>query len=319
MQCFVVTQRLIFRPRPSRLVALAAALTLAAGGCTPQAQPKGQAAQQSLASQPPQAPAVEVACPGPKVWFQRFIYADLLFDAGEAASARSLLEPGLSDCSAVVRREALAMLTRNAAAEQQADRPALERWANTSWFYVSSKFRDVGDLAIKAVLIALLTGVLWLLLSRAGRIWHRRTIAVRPLTVSNGSGFDGQHFIAIATDLHHRMNGLRRGGVLPGQSAAGPRMMLDSATFAAGAIAESLSSEPAGKLAAALLSSFRRPCFVCSGSVHFTERRTHIIIRLERWNFVIGSWERASVTARLTEDIKDLTFLALQAARTPVR
>jgi hypothetical protein len=172
----------------------------------------------------------------------------------------------------------------------------------------------------KAVVIALVAIFLGWVVSVFAFFLNRRTISVRPLTVSNGDGFDGQHFVAIAIHTHHRMRGLNvSGAALPGVSAAAPRMMMDNATSAASDVVAGLASEQAGKVMAALLSIIRRPRYICCGSIHFGVRQAHIVVRLERGDQVVEVWERSLPASRLVEDLKDLTFLALQAASSKIR
>ena len=253
--------------------------------------------------------AAETRCPGLTLWEERFRYADAFIKSEDFKTARSILERGLDDCDRAVRRRALDMLAQTAAAENSVDHFQI------FWRYVKPKLLEIAGIVVKVVTAAIVAALLWIVISGVAFLRNRKKIAVRPLAVANGGGFNGQHFVAVAADIHRKMHGLRRTGAAPpGISAAAPKMMLDFATSAGGALVESLASEQAGKLAGALFSVLKRPRYTCGGSVYFADRRIHIIIQLERAGRVVESWERSSLTARLTEDLKDMALLALQTA-----
>jgi hypothetical protein len=248
---------------------------------------------------------VATKCPGLAVWEQRFGYAAGLAKADEFKAARTVLERGLADCDLDVRRHVFSAL------KEAIDAESLLSWPMT-WRYLKSRTGDGGDLVVKGLIGVLFAALILFILGRTTRFFNRKNISVVPLTVIGGD-YDGQHFVAITLAMHFRMVRQIR-AALPGQSPAAPRMILDeAANEIASSAAESLAGESAGKLAAALWSVITRPCYRCTGSVHLSGRRSHILLRVERREHVLECWERSSIPTRLSEDLKDLAFLALQA------
>src|SRR5690349_12592171 len=105
------------------------------------------------------------------------------------------------------------------------------------------------------------------------------------------------------------MQQLQQGAALPAISDASPRMIMDNVTSASAEAVVAVSSDQAGKFATALLRIFQQPRYICYGSVYFAGRNTLIVLRLEQGGRIAAVWERSSLVSRLTEELKDLSFL----------
>lgn len=251
----------------------------------------------------------DLGCLSSPIWNERFRYAEKLASAGKYSDEKAVLEPALSDGCPAVRYRALRALQEAIAADNPRD------WISVVWRQVEPKLNGV----LAVVLWIALASILLALMGVLSRFLNRRSIAVRPLTVSNGSGFDGQHFVAIAQEMDFKLRLLQTGiEGLPSSSAAAPKMLLDSVTLADDVLGV-LADDQTGKLVAAISGILRRPRYICSGSIHFAGRCAHIVIRLQKGNKIVETWERFSQTARLIEDLKDLSYLGLEAARSELR
>lgn len=257
-----------------------------------------------------QIPPIIVKCQGMAPWEERFQYSAGFIKSEDYDKAVPILEGALKDCDSEVRHRALGML------EQINRTKASRNWIEKAWRYLKANLNDEGAIVFKSLLLVALTLLLLFALRLLALVWNRRTISPQPLTVSSGGGFDGEHFVAIAQQLYFEMqSAFRVDAVLPALSAAAPRMMTDAAnTEAADALGALAPTEEVGKLAGLFLAIFKRPRYTCSGSVHISGRSTHMIIWLKRGRKLVRIWERSSQAMRLTEDIKDLTFLGLQTA-----
>ena len=254
--------------------------------------------------------SIIVTCQGMAPWEERFQYSADLIKSEEYEKAVPILEDALKDCASGVRHRALGMLG-------QINQTKTSRsWIEKAWRYLKANINDEGAIAFKTLLLLAMVSLILFFLRLAGLLWNRRTISPQPLTIGSGGGFDGEHFVAIAQQLYFEMqSAFRLDGVLPASSAAAPRMMTDAANSEAADMVGALApTEEIGKLAGVFLAIFRRPRYICSGSVHISGRSTHMIIWLKRGRKLVSLWERSSQAARLTEDIKDLTFLVLQTA-----
>jgi hypothetical protein len=262
-----------------------------------------------------QVAAVQANCPGPLIWDERFRYAAALAKSENFSKAKSVLEPALSDCDPVVRQRAIVMLAATAAEEDP------EEWLSKLQLFVRTKLPEPVGVAVKAaagaavgLLFAWLT--VWYV-SVFARYRNRKKVVVRPLIASGGGSFDGQYFVAIAAAMYHKMRALQHGAALPAMPKA--VMVMDSVASAPAEAVAAVASDEAGKLATALLRVFGEPRYICYGSAHFGGRSILIVIRLERSGRIAAVWERSSSPGRLTEDLKDLSFLALQAASADMR
>jgi hypothetical protein len=229
------------------------------------------------------------------------------------SKAKSVLEPALSDCDPIVRQRALVALGAISAEEEPS------AWPSKMWLFMRAKLWEPFEIVVKTALGLLLAALLVWVLSLLARYPNRRKIVVHPLAVSGGGGFDGQHFVAIAAAMHHKMRALQRGAALPALSQAAPRMVMDRLTSATAEAVMAVAPDQAGKLASTLLRIFELPRYSCYGSAHFGGRAVVIVVRLERSGQIIAVWERSSSPGRLVEDLKDLSFLALQGAMAEIR
>jgi len=272
--------------------------------------PAGPAGPARAVGPTPLAPPITVKCQGTAPWEERFQYSAGLIKSEDYDKAVPILDGALKDCDPEVRHRALDMLAQI----NQAN--ASRSWIENAWRHIGANFIEEGAVAFKALVLLALAVLLLLALKLVALLWNRRTIAPQPLTVGSFKGFDGKHFVAIAQQLYFQMqSAFRIDGALPASSDAAPRMMTDAANTEAAEVVGALApSEEIGKLAAVFLAILKRPRYTCSGSVHISGRSTHMIIWLKRGKKLVNIWERSSQTARLTEDIKDLTFLGLQTA-----
>jgi hypothetical protein len=261
--------------------------------------------------------AAQSACPAPSIWDERFQYADELARSENFTKAKSVLEAALNDCDASVRQRALVMLAAIAAEEDP------EEWRSKLWRWLRTRLSESIEIAVKGALVlfvgSVIIGLVVGAVSKVARYCNRNRIIIRPLTMSGGGDFDGQHFVAIAAAMHHKMRALRRGAALPAVSRAGPRMVMERVTSAVAEAVVAAASDKAGKLGEALTRIFERPEYICYGSAHCAGRSISIVVRLERGDQIVAVWEKSSSPGRLIEDLKDLTFLVLQAAMAEIR
>jgi hypothetical protein len=290
--------------------------SLEVGGAQAQTQtpaPAQNPAQVGVSAPNPAVKSGSPACPGAAAWNERLRYVDTLMKAESYAKVKSILEPALKDCDASVRQRALHVLDAVSEEEHPASR-AVELWR-----YLRPKFATPAQRVLDALITLVFAVVVGWLALLAARVWHRKLIVVRPLTISGDGKLDGQHFVAIAALINDKMRAFQRSGTAPAQSRGAPTMVLEDIGVTTAETAVSLAPEQTGKVVAALMKILERPRFVCSGSVHFSGHNTHIVVRLDDGGDPDRIWERSSQPGRLIEDLKDLSFYALQAAASELR
>lgn len=253
---------------------------------------------------------IDVRCREYSAWIERFHYADDLARTNHLDEAREILEPGLKDHCPAIRSQAL-----HALRSLVADDGIPKTWPIAYWKLLKPRIEDLESVLVWLVPLLVILGLV-LLVSRKSM---RRSMAVQALTVSNGAGFDGHHFVAIALDTSFRAGLLGKGlGGVPASSPTAPRMILDQNTLTEDLVGV-LPDAPTKRFLIAVSTILRRPRYVCSGSVHFIGRSSHIIVQLQKGGRVLGSWERFSPAPRLIEDLRDLYYLSYAATRSDLR
>jgi hypothetical protein len=251
-----------------------------------------------------------VVCSDPQIWNERFQYAESLGNAGDLTGEKRVLEPALATDCQTIRFRALTLL-----------KPLIRTgsaggWPGTVWRFFEPALLNLRNAIAWVVIVGSLLALAWI----PARYFQRRSLAVRPLLASGSSnGFDGRHFVSIAEELAQELRVLDAGPVgLPASSATVPKMLVDSITLP-DEVLGIFPDNQAGKILTVLLGILRKPRYSCSGSVHFSGRNTHFVVRVQRGRRILDTCERSSTPARMIEDLKDLGYWAIETARTDLR
>jgi hypothetical protein len=253
----------------------------------------------------PGAPAVAAnpaddPCAKAAAWNERLAYAGALITAGKEDEAKTILVPALSEPCPATRVRALKLL-QGALADE-----ASVSWHRRYWTLLQPKLADYVAYPFWLAVLLLLALLGW----GGTRWWNRRTVEVKPLAVSNGGGFEGQYFTAIAQEMGYKLRLLQAGiGKLEGTSKIEVTMLFDHATLVEDLVAV-LPDERTGRILAAVVKFLRRPRYVCTGSAYFSGPKVYLVLRLDKGGEAIGMWERVASKASLIDDLKDLSYLS---------
>jgi hypothetical protein len=253
------------------------------------------AAAPAVAANPADDPCAKAAA-----WNERLDYAGALIKAGKEDEAKTILVPALSEACPATRATAFRLLQSGLADEVSVS------WHRKYWTLLQPRLADYLAYPFWLAVLLLLALLGWV----GTRWWNRRTVEVKPLAVSNGGGFEGSYFPAIAQEMGYKLRLLQTGiGKLEGSSKIEVTMLFDHATLVED-LAAVLPDERPGHILAAVVKFLRRPRYVCTGSAYFSGPKVYLILRLDKGGEAIGMWERVASRESLIDELKDLSYLS---------